>query len=122
MIFTLCALSLHCSKSEPKGTHGRRDGGGLFLPETIGALPLDDPEAFQPDFREAVHTVRAELVRKGKDPALAFAQISVVSPDEIVIHVWPASMFGAERPTGGGGRSLYFSRKSQKIVRGVAWQ
>jgi hypothetical protein len=120
--FALCVLSMQCSKGETDTSHRRRDGGRVFLPQTIGALSLDDPGAFQPDFREAVEAARAELLRKGKNPALSFAQISVVPPDEIIIHVWPASMFGAERPAGGGGRSLTFSRRSHKIVKGVAWQ
>jgi hypothetical protein len=83
---------------------------------------LEHPEAFPPDVRDAAAAAAARLVREGKNPALSYVQFAKLSDDEVVVHVWPASMFGGKRPHGGGGRSLYFSRRVGKIVRGVAWQ
>jgi hypothetical protein len=92
------------------------------MPATIGALSLDNIEAFQPEFREAAAAAALRLTQDGKNSAYSFAQIARRSDDEIVIHVWPGSMFGGTRPSGGGGTSLYFSRSAHRIVRGEAWQ
>jgi hypothetical protein len=92
------------------------------LPETMGALALENPEAFPAQFRDAAEAARLHVLRKGKKPALAFAQIAFASNGEIEIHVWPAAMFGGTRPRGGGGYTLYFSPKERRIVRGLSWQ
>ena len=110
-----------CRADRPAPWQAAYDAG-VFLPETIGAFPLEHAEAFPPAFRAAVSAAAVHLSRAGKNPALSFAQVAERSDDEVVVHIWPASMFGGRRPTGGGGWSLFFSRSEGKIVRGEAWQ
>lgn len=120
-LVVMIAVGIGCQSSGSTKSRLARDAG-LFLPETIGALSLEDPGAFQPEFREAAAAAAQRLTQDGKNPAHSFAQISKVTDDELVVHVWPASMFGGSRPKGGGGKSLSFSRSEHKIVRAVAWQ
>jgi hypothetical protein len=110
-----------CRTDRQDSTRAAADAGA-FLPETIGAVSLEHPEGFPPEFRDAATAAAARLAREGKDPALSFAQFVKLSDDEVVVHVWPASMFGGKKPHGGGGRSLYFNRRVGKIVRGIVWQ
>ena len=112
------AMSVACRTSERRAQYD----SGVFLPETIGALSLEDVEVFRPEFRDAAAAARLRIVQAGRNPSLSFAQMRNESEDEVVIDVWPASMFGGPRPKGNGGRTLYYSRKAQKIVRGEAWQ
>lgn len=65
-----------CSREQ---THAKRRDAGLFMPETIGALSLEDPEAFAPEYREAARTAALYLTQRGRRPDLAFAQISRAS-------------------------------------------
>jgi hypothetical protein len=117
-ILVVFASCTGCRGGEPQVS---RDAG-VFLPDTIGALSLDKVDAFRPEFREAAAAAALRITQDGKSPALSFAEIANASNDEIVIHIWPASMFGGTKPRGGGGKSLYFSRKGRRIVRGEAWQ
>ena len=112
------ATSVSCRSSEGRAQHD----AGVFLPETIGAISLEDVELFRPEFRDAAAAARLRIVQAGRNPSLSFVQIQSRSEDEVVIDVWPASMFGGPRPKGGGGSTLHFSRQAQKIVRGEAWQ
>jgi len=115
------ALPFAACRAERKSASPIVDGG-TFLPETIGALSLGHVEAFPLEFREAAAAAALRITQDGRDPALSFAQIANRLDDEVVVHIWPASMFGDRRPRGGGGRSFYFSRKAHKIVRGEKWQ
>jgi hypothetical protein len=116
-LFVLAA-TFGCRGGEPRG----QSDSGVFLPDTIGALSLANIDAFPLEFREAAAAAAIQVTQAGKDPALSFAQIANGKDDEIVIAVWPASMFGGNKPKGGGGRTLYFSRTSRQIVRRQAWQ
>jgi hypothetical protein len=112
------AISVGCRSGERRV----RQDSGVFLPETIGAISLEDVEAFRPEFRDAASAARLRIVQAGQNPSLSVVEMRNRSEDEVAIDVWPASMFGGPKPKGGGGRTLYFSRKAQKIVRGEAWQ
>jgi len=122
LVFIAAGIELAGCRAGPRDLSRAAPDAGVFLPETIGALSLEHVEAFPPEFRDAASAAANRIAQSGKDPALSFAQVAKHSDDEVVIHVWPASMFGGKKPTGGGGRTLYFRRSERKIVRGEAWQ
>jgi len=121
-IFIAAGFALTGCRTDRRDSSPAASDAEVFLPETIGALSLKNVEAFPQEFRDAASAAATRIAQDGKDPALSFAQIAKRSDDEVVVHIWPASMFGGRRPTGAGGRSLYFSRSARKIVRGEAWQ
>jgi hypothetical protein len=92
------------------------------MPETIGALSLEDPDAFPTEFREAARTAALYLTQRGRRPDLAFAQVSKHSSGQIAVHVWPASMFGHAKPRGGGGVTLLFDPRTHRIEKSLGWQ
>jgi hypothetical protein len=121
LIVASAIVSAGCRAARKDSSHAASDAG-VFLPETIGALSLEHVEAFASEFRDAASAAAARIEQDGKNPALSFAQVAKHSDDELVVHIWPAPMFGGRRPMGGGGRSLYYSRSAGRIVRGEAWQ
>jgi hypothetical protein len=120
-LMAVLTVGAGCKIEGARDDASHRDAG-RFMPETVGAVSLHDPDVFPPELREAAAAAALRLTQDGSDPSLSFAQIARVSDDEVVIHIWPAAKFGGRKPRGGGGKSLTFSRKAHKITRGVAWQ
>lgn len=118
IVAAMLLIVVGCHREAPPVTKD----AGLFLPETIGAISLGQVDDFPPEFREAAAAVALRLTQNGKQPAYSFAQVARRSDDEIVVHVWPGSMFGAAKPQGGGGSSWHFSQSTHKIVRVEKWQ
>ena len=99
--------------------------GGPFLPETIGAVSLADPEAFPPDVREAAKAASWYFVQRGMRPELHFAQFAIRGPTDVELAVWPAAAFspkGRLRSSGGGGVTFHFNPKTNRIERALGWQ
>jgi hypothetical protein len=112
-----------CARKDA-GTASLADGGP-FLPETIGALSLQDPEAFPPEYRDAARAASAYVVRLGWRPELRFAQARTMSVDDVVLEVWPASAFspkGRPRVAGGPGVTIHFNPEKGTIERALRWQ
>lgn len=111
-----------CSQQEARSSG---EDAGPFMPETIGALSLNDPEAFPPDVREAARAASLYFVQKGMRPELHFAQVAVRASGEIELAVWPASAFspkGRPHSLRGGGVTLHFNPKTNRIDRALGWQ
>jgi hypothetical protein len=118
----LLVATLGCAKHE---TRPRYTNDGPFMPETIGAVSLADPEAFPPAFREAAGAASSYFVKRGMRPDLHFAQVFVRAADDIELAVWPASAFspkGRRISSGGGGVTLHFNPRTHRIESGGRWQ
>jgi len=119
MVLTGLAVTGACS-----GEHApaKRRDAGLFLPETIAAISLGDPETFAPEYREAARAAALYLIQHGRTPSMTFARMSNRPTGEVAVDAWPASMFGHEKAEGGGGMTLLFQPRTHQIEKALKWQ
>jgi hypothetical protein len=121
LLSTLLIAHLGCTR---RATGPWYTDGGPFMPETIGALSLAEPEAFPPQFQEAAKAASSYFVKRGLRPDLHFAQVFVRAADDIELAVWPASAFSPKgrRHGSGGGVSLHFNPRTHQIDKALLWQ
>jgi hypothetical protein len=122
LLVVLLLTPLGCSRDKARPSHV---DSGPFMPDTIGAISLANPERFPSEFRDAAEAAAAYLSKRGLRPDLHFARVFRRDADEIELAVWPASAFspkGRPRSSGGGGVTLHFNPKTHQIEKAWRWQ